>query len=95
MTTSTGFSLNDCLMKGPTVQSDIVSIMFRSRVHFIMLSADIKQMYRRVKINESDYPFQRIFWKENPNEDLKIYEMTTVIFGLKSAPLLATRCLGA
>jgi len=93
MPTNSGLSLNDCLMKGPTIQSDLVSIMLRSRVHLIVFSADIKQMHRRVKINESDYCYQRIFWRENPTDELKIYELTTVIFGLTSAPFLATRCL--
>ncbi len=91
MLTSTGLSLNNCLMKGPTIQSDLVRIMLRSRIYSIMFPTDIKQMYRRVKINECDYQFQRILWREDPNEELKVYEL--VIFNLKSPPFLATRCL--
>lgn len=35
----------------------------------------------------------RIFWRNNPNERLKCYELLTVTNGTASAPYLAIRCL--
>lgn len=93
MSTSSGLSLNQCLMVGPVVQSDLFSIMIRSRVHKYVISADISQMYRQVLVNKNDTRFQRIFWRNSPDEPLKVYELQTVTFGVATAPFLATRCL--
>jgi len=51
---TTGVSLNDTLMVGPVVQSDMISILFK---------ADISKMYRRILVNDRDTPFQRILWR--------------------------------
>lgn len=38
MPTSSGLSLNDCLMVGPVVQSDLATIIMRFRVHTIVFT---------------------------------------------------------
>uniref|UniRef100_A0A1B0DKT8 Uncharacterized protein n=1 Tax=Phlebotomus papatasi TaxID=29031 RepID=A0A1B0DKT8_PHLPP len=43
--TSSGLSLNDILMTGPTVQPDLASILLRFRQHPYALTADISKMY--------------------------------------------------
>lgn len=80
-------------MVGPTVQSDLLSIMLRFRLHKIVMIADITKMYRQVKVDRSDVHLQRILWRSSPKEDIKSYELTTVTYGTASAPYLATRCL--
>ncbi|XP_062535346.1 uncharacterized protein LOC134204550, partial [Armigeres subalbatus] len=47
-----GLSLNDASMVGPTVQQEIRSIIMRSRIHKVMIIADIKQMYRQLADDE-------------------------------------------
>ncbi|XP_043476349.1 uncharacterized protein LOC122507611 [Leptopilina heterotoma] len=91
--TDTDLSLNDCLKVGPTIQNDIFSIFTRFRSHPVALTADIKQMYRQVKVHPSDSIYQRILWRNNPNEPIKIYELNRVTFGTACAPFLATRTL--
>lgn len=93
MCTTSGLSLNQLLMIGPVVQSDLVSILIRSRFFAFAFSADIVQMYRQIRVDERDLPFQKILWRESPREPLKEYELTTVTFGVASASYLATRCL--
>ncbi|XP_062553189.1 uncharacterized protein LOC134218269 [Armigeres subalbatus] len=89
----TNLSLNDVLLIGPVVQSDIVSIMLRFRLHQIVFSADITKMYRQINVHPDDTHKQRIYWRENPNDPLKILELLTVTYGTASAPFQATRCL--
>lgn len=91
--TTTGLSLNDCLMTGPVVQSDLFSILIRSRMYQYIFSADISQMYRQVNVHEEDTPLLKILWRFSVDEPIKTYELTTVPFGLASSPYLATRCL--
>ena len=50
-------------------------------------------MYRQVKVYPEDRAYQKIIWRETPNEPLKIYELNRVTFGTSSTPYLATRTL--
>ena len=43
---STGVSLNDQLLVGPTVHSPLVDILMRFRLHRIALTTDVSRMYR-------------------------------------------------
>ena len=52
--TSTGKSLNDTLMVGPTVQDDLYSIILRFGVVPVALSAHIEKMYRQVALDVPD-----------------------------------------
>lgn len=89
----TNLSLNDTLLIGPVVQSDIFSIMLRFRQHRYVFTADIQKMYRQIRIHPDDTHKQRIYWREQPNEPLKILELLTVTYGTASAPFQATRSL--
>ncbi|XP_055589123.1 uncharacterized protein LOC129741423 [Uranotaenia lowii] len=91
--TSTGISLNDGLMVGPTIQNDLLSIILRFRLHRYAICADIEKMYRMVMIQQPDQHLQRILWRDSPDEKIRTYELTTVTYGTASAPYLATRCL--
>ena len=91
--TTSGFSLNDMLMVGPTIQQDLFSIMIRSRKYKLMFTADIPKMYRQINVDRRDTLLQRILWRNNPSEQVKTYELTTVTYGTAAAPFLATRAL--
>ncbi|XP_018367479.1 PREDICTED: uncharacterized protein LOC108763994 [Trachymyrmex cornetzi] len=90
---STGTSLNDVLMVGPTVQQDLFSILVRFRTFRFVLTADIIKMYRQVLIYPSQTHYQRILWRDDPASDVKAYELVTLTYGTSSASYLATRCL--
>ncbi|XP_058817243.1 uncharacterized protein LOC131680544 [Topomyia yanbarensis] len=90
--TSTGISLNDALEVGPTVQSDLISIILRFRSHQVVLTADIPKMHRQVQIHDDDRKYQRIV-RLNSERNAAIFELTTVTYGCSSAPYLATRVL--
>jgi hypothetical protein len=88
-----GKSLNDNLLVGPKLQQDLLEILIRFRTHQYVLNADITKMYRQIKISEHDKDYQRIIWRDNPNQPLQIFRLTTVTYGTASAPFLAVRCL--
>jgi hypothetical protein len=89
--TSTGKSLNDVMLCGPTIQQDLIAIMMRFRLHKYVLTGDIEKMYRQIKINAEDQNLQLILWKEG-NQYI-CYRLNTVTYGTKAAPFLATRAM--
>ena len=52
---TTGVSLNDMLMVGPTIQQDLISIVLRFRMHIYAMAADISKMYRQIRVHPEDY----------------------------------------
>lgn len=93
MKTDSGLSLNDVQCSGPTIQSDLMSLILRFRVYEYVMTADICKMYRQVLINSDQRCLQRIFWRLDPTSELKCYELNTITYGTASAPFLAVRCL--
>ncbi|XP_062533633.1 uncharacterized protein LOC134202631 [Armigeres subalbatus] len=90
---SNGLSLNEVLMIGPKIQSDLFSIVLRFRKHVYAFSADVEKMYRQVKIDHSQTRYQRIFWRDQSNEPLRVLELTTVTYGTSPASFLAVRSM--
>ncbi|XP_055604946.1 uncharacterized protein LOC129753177 [Uranotaenia lowii] len=91
--TSSGVSLNEALLLGPTIQQDLRSIILRSRTRQIMIVSDVEKMFRQVYVRQEDRPLQCILWRGSPEEEINVYEMNTVTYGTKPAPFLATRAL--
>ncbi|XP_015116120.1 uncharacterized protein LOC107040514 [Diachasma alloeum] len=82
---STGVSLNDALMVGPTIQDDILGLVLRFRLHNYIFTGDIEKMYRQVLIRPEDTKYQRILWREN--NEIMTYELQTVTFGRSTSPM--------
>lgn len=78
---------------GPKLQQDLASILLRWRIHKIVFMADIEKMYRFIKVNEQDWKYQRILWRESTKDPIAEYELTTVTYGTASALYLAVRTL--
>jgi len=91
--TTSGFSLNDVLLTGPVVQQNLFDIVLRFRSHTIAFTADIKKMYRQVFIHPEDRGWQKILWRDNSEEAVRVYNLNTVTYGMTTAPYLATRTL--
>lgn len=90
--TSSGVSLNDILLSAKT-QNDLMNIVMRFRLHKYVLIADVEKMFRQISMSEEDRKLQSIVWRENDNEPIKVYQLTTVTYGTSCAPFLATRVL--
>ncbi|XP_033213767.1 uncharacterized protein LOC117170833 [Belonocnema kinseyi] len=90
---SSGISLNDALMVGPTIQDDLFSTFTRFRTFLVALTADIEQMYRQIQLTNELRLFHKILWRETPTDPIKVNTLNTVTFGTASAPFLAIRTL--
>lgn len=58
-----------------------------------MVVSDVEKMFRQIGMSKEDAPLQSILWRADPNEEVSTYELTTVTYGTKPAPFLATRTL--
>lgn len=90
---TSGLSLNDCLMVGGVVQDKLLAILMRFRKHKYVFTADIAKMYRQFRVADHHTDLQRIFWKDDTTDKIKIYRLTTVTYGTASAPYMAMRAL--
>lgn len=90
---SSGSSLNDHLMIGPTIQDELTSIITRWRKYPIAFSSDIEKMYRQIKIDERDLDYQRIVWRSSTYDPIQEYQLLTVTYGTASSQYLAIRSL--
>lgn len=91
--TSNGLSLNDVLLPGPKLQNQITDLLIVFRIFPFVFSCDIRQMYRQISLFPPHRNFQLIFWRENPKEILRLYQLTTVTFGVSPSAYLAIRTL--
>ena len=81
-----GVSLNSRLIAGPDYCNSIIGILFRFRENAIAFTADIRDMYLRIKVTEADSFSQLFLWRGfERNSDPRVYRMTSLIFGSKSS----------
>lgn len=86
-------SRNDELFTGPKLQNDIQTILLRFRLHPIVFTCNIQQMYRQILIQPSDRNVQLIRWRFNTELPIQTYQLNTVTYGVFSVPFLAIRVL--
>ena len=91
--TSSGISLNEALMVGPTIQDDLFTLLMRFRSHRYALTVDIEKMYRQVLVHPDDASYQKILFRKNLDESVKEYTLDTVTYGTSCASFLAIRAL--
>ncbi|KAH9632956.1 hypothetical protein HF086_003073, partial [Spodoptera exigua] len=91
--TSTGYSLNDLMYKGPNLQQDLQSLLMKWRQYKYAFTADIEKMNRKILVNPEDSPLQRIIWRESSQQPIQTFELSTVTYGTKAAPFLAMMTL--
>jgi hypothetical protein len=81
-----GTSLNKNLLKGPDELIDILKPLLNMRLKKVAFTADIKSMFHRIKINLRDQQCQRILWRESSESEMKIFIMTSMLFGPTCSP---------
>lgn len=80
-------------MIGPKVQDDLFDIILRWRRLKIVITADVEKMYRQILVRSEDAEYQRIVWREKPDQPIKKYKLVTVTHGTSCAPYLAIKTL--
>lgn len=91
--TSSGRSLNDILLTGPTIQGDLFGMLLRFRLPRFVFTTDIEKMYRQILVDDRDRNLQLILWRDSPSQPLRHYQLNTVTYGTSAAPYLSTKCL--
>lgn len=91
--TTTGESLNSIQMVGGKLQYDSQLQTMRFRRHRYAAATDITKMFNKVGLNPTQWNLHRLFWRESPNDPLKEYVMTVVIFGEASSAFNAVRSM--
>ncbi|KAJ8735648.1 hypothetical protein PYW07_007268 [Mythimna separata] len=91
--TTNGVSLNQCLHSGEALQNDITKILINFRRHQVVFTTDVKQMFRMTWIHPEDRRYQLILWRSDPSQELKVYELNTNTYGLRSSPYVTIRTL--
>ena len=82
---SSGVSLNQTFLVGPTVHSSLVDVLLKFRVHRIALTTDVSKMYRAVRLSETDKDLHCFVWRSSPDQPLRDYRMTRVTFGVSAS----------
>ncbi|CAG9132520.1 unnamed protein product [Plutella xylostella] len=93
MKTSTNYSLNDLMEKGPNLQKDIMTLIIKWRSFKYVLTGVIEKMYRNILLTEKQQPLQQIIWRTSSQEHLQEMQLCSLSFGAKAAPYLAMRTL--
>ena len=84
-------SLNDCLLKGPSLTPKLFDVIVRWRVHLVAFICDIQKAFLQINVAEKDRDVLRFLWFEDPfaeNPELVSYRFTRVVFGLNCSPFL-------
>ncbi|XP_023248115.1 uncharacterized protein LOC111643952 [Copidosoma floridanum] len=88
-----GIALNDLLLPGPKLQTDIAIVLTLWRQFRYVFTTDVIQMFRQILVHPKDADWQRILWRKDSNQPSKDYRCTTVTYGTASAPFLALRVM--
>ena len=86
---TSGVSLNDTLLKGPTVHPPLIDVLLRFRLHRVAITADVSKMYRAIELAPEDKDLHRFVWRSKPADQLREYRMTRVTFGVCASSFIA------
>lgn len=79
-------SLNQCLNKGPNLIPLILPILQNFRMEQFGVTADIKQAFLMLELDEKDRDVMRFLWWEG--DSIAVYRHCRVVFGVASSPFL-------
>ena len=85
---STGVSLNDTLLVGPTIHPPLLDALLCFCLHHMALVADVSRMYCAIELTKLDRDLHQFVWRRNPKDPLLDYHMSQVTFSV-SASLFA------
>jgi len=91
--TSNATSLNEHMLTGPKLQTNLAAVILRWRQFRYVYSADIAKMYYQILVDPRDVDYQRILWCDDGSDCFREYQLLTVIYGTASAPFLALRVI--
>ena len=91
--TSSGYSLNDLLLPGPSLYPLLTTTLFKFRRQQVRMSSDISKMFREVGLHPADRDLHLYLTYSRDSDQLQDWRMTRVTFSVASSPFLATQVL--
>ena len=88
-----GFSLNNPLLTGPDLLQSLIHILFRLRQYPNSVSTVIEGMFLQVGVIPKDQPSIRFLWREDPSNEISVFQYVRHIFGSKDSPTCANYAL--
>ena len=85
---TSGVSLNDLLLVGPTIHPPLIDVLLRFRMHKVALTADVTKMYRAIELSTENRDL-RFVWRKSEYEPLQDVRMKRVTFGVSASSLAA------
>lgn len=86
-------SFNNTLLVGPSIQPELFEVITNFRLHKVAVTADIEKFYRQILVSPEQQDLQRILWRSEPTQPIKIFRLKTLTYGLKPSSFLALRTL--
>ncbi|XP_055622454.1 uncharacterized protein LOC129766018 [Toxorhynchites rutilus septentrionalis] len=86
---ASGVSLNSVLLKGPDQLTLLPTVLFRFRLYYIAVSADIEQMFHQLGIIQDDKNSLRFLWSDTADGPVQIYLKDVATFGATCSPASA------
>ena len=84
-------SLNDCLMKGPSLTEKLQDVLIKFRTKKYAYVADIEKAFLQVGLQEHHRDYTRFLWPRDPFDDdseIVTYRFRAVLFGANCSPFL-------
>ena len=93
--TSSTFSLNDTLLPGPCLYSQLTSVLNNFRTYPIGMSADVSRMFREVLLDQTERNFDHFLVEDaDAPERPLVCRMKCLTFGVTSSPFQASQFSG-
>jgi hypothetical protein len=82
-----GLSLNDCLMQGPQVMNELVTVLHHFRNFDVAMTGDIAEMFLQVQVPQQEIDKLRfLLYVEG---QLQVYRWNVHLFGKTDRPFIA------
>lgn len=92
--TSMGYSLNDCLYKGPNYIDSLPGKLIRFRMKAVGVLSDIRKAFQMIDVDENDREYLKFLWWENDTQtQIIVLRHCRVVFGLRCSPFLLAAVL--
>ena len=97
-----GPSLNDCLLKGPSLTAPLFGVLLHFRAYNVAVLGDLEKVFHQISVNPEDRDFLRFIWfndvsnldYENfENNETIEYRLARVLFGATCSSFLLTATL--
>lgn len=67
------------------------AIIMGFRRHRIVITSDIRQIFRNILVHPDDHNLQSIYWRSDDRQSCKYTGLPNVTYGITSLPFLAIR----